>query len=80
MHPVSLTELARLARECGAMVIHTAETPDQMGRPDVTWTGIALRLPDDGTGALAPMLSVAARLPRRRQKGRPAPIGRSFPA
>jgi SAM-dependent methyltransferase len=52
MHPVSLTELERLARECGAMVIHTAETPDQMGRPDVTWTGIALRLPDDGTGAL----------------------------
>ena len=52
MHPVSLTELERLARECGAMVIHTAETPDQMGRPNVTWTGIALRLPDDGTGAL----------------------------
>jgi hypothetical protein len=36
MHPVSLTELERLARECGAMVIHTAETPDQMGRPNVT--------------------------------------------
>jgi hypothetical protein len=52
MHPVSLTELERLARECGATVIHTAETPDQMGRPNVTWTGIALRLPDDGTGAL----------------------------
>jgi hypothetical protein len=58
MHPVSLTELERLARECGAMVIHTAETPDQMGRPNVTWTGIALRLPDDGTGAL-PLLAPA---------------------
>src|ERR1700722_16619953 len=52
MHPVSLTELERLAREFGAMVIRTAETPDQMGRRNVTWTGIALRLPDDGTGAL----------------------------
>jgi hypothetical protein len=23
-----------------------------MGRPEVTWTGVALRLPDDGAGAL----------------------------
>lgn len=52
MHPVSLTELEQLARELGAMVVRTAETPDQMGRPGVTWTGVALRLPDDGTGAL----------------------------
>jgi SAM-dependent methyltransferase len=52
MHPVSLTELEQLARELGAMVVRTAETPDQMGRPEVTWTGVALRLPDDGTGAL----------------------------
>jgi SAM-dependent methyltransferase len=52
MHPVSLTELEQLTRELGAMVVRTAETPDQMGRPDITWTGVALRLPDDGTGAL----------------------------
>jgi hypothetical protein len=83
MHPVSLTELERLARECGATVIHTAETPDQMGRPNVTWTGIALRLPDDGTGALPLLRHVILNdqksatyklgccpLPRRRRSGR----------
>jgi SAM-dependent methyltransferase len=52
MHPVSLAELERLAREFGAMVVRTAETADQLDRPDVTWTGVVLSLPDDGTGAL----------------------------
>jgi hypothetical protein len=52
MHPVSPAELERLARDAGAMVIRTSAAMDQMGRSDIRWTGVALRLPDDGTGAL----------------------------
>ena len=52
MHPVSLAEVERLARGHGALVARAVETPDGMGRPGVAWTGVALRLPDDGTGAL----------------------------
>ena len=52
MHPVSSAEVDRLGREHGAVVVRQVETPDRMGRADVSWTGMALRLPDDGTGAL----------------------------
>lgn len=52
MHPVSLTELEILARDHGALVVRTAAIADAMGRPEIGWTGVALRLPDDGTGAL----------------------------
>jgi SAM-dependent methyltransferase len=52
MHPVSLAEVERLARGYGALVARVAEMPDQMARADVSWTGVALQLPDDGTGAL----------------------------
>jgi hypothetical protein len=43
---------SRLARAHGLIVIHTRNAPDRMGRPDVSQTRVALRLPDDGTGAL----------------------------
>jgi hypothetical protein len=43
MHPVSLAELERLARDAGALVVRTAEMPDQKGRAGVLWTGVALR-------------------------------------
>ena len=52
MHPVSLDEVERLARAHGAMVERVVDLPDQQGRPGVSWTGVVLRLPDDGTGAL----------------------------
>jgi SAM-dependent methyltransferase len=52
MHEVSLEEIERLARGHGLAVIHTARVPDILGRPGVNWTQVALRLPDDGTGAL----------------------------
>jgi SAM-dependent methyltransferase len=52
MYPVSLPEVERLARDQGAMVAHVDEMPDQMARPHVSWTRVALCLPDDGTGAL----------------------------
>jgi SAM-dependent methyltransferase len=52
MHEVSLDEIERLARGHGLAVVHSATVPDRMNRPEVTWTQVALRLPDDGTGAL----------------------------
>jgi SAM-dependent methyltransferase len=52
IHPVSLAEIETLARAHGVAVVRTAEAADAMGRADVTWTHVALRLPDDGTGAL----------------------------
>jgi SAM-dependent methyltransferase len=52
MHPVSLAEIEQLAREHGLVVVHVATASDGMGRSEVTWTNVALRLPDDGTGAL----------------------------
>ena len=52
MHPVSLAELEALARQLGAVVVRVQPAADEMGRPEVSWTGVALRLPDDGTGAL----------------------------
>ena len=52
MYPVSLIELGTLARQLGAIVVRVRSLTDAMGRPEVSWTGVALRLPDDGTGAL----------------------------
>ncbi len=52
MHPVSLEEVEALARDHGLAVIHSENAADVQGRPQVTWTRLALRLPDDGTGAL----------------------------
>ena len=52
MHPVSEAEVERLAREHGAFVARRVAAPDQQGRSDVSWVQMAIRLPDDGTGAL----------------------------
>ncbi len=52
MHPVSLAELEELARGHGLVLARTGEASDAQGRTGVTWTRVALRLPDDGTGAL----------------------------
>ena len=52
IHPVSLAEIEGLARDHGAFVETHIEAIDQLGRPDVRWTQLAIRLPDDGTGAL----------------------------
>ena len=52
IHPVSLAEIEELARDHGAFVDTHIEAIDQLGRPDVRWTQLAIRLPDDGTGAL----------------------------
>ena len=52
MHPVSLKEIERLARNHGFAVEKVQQAADQQGRVEVSWTSVALRLPDDGTGAL----------------------------
>lgn len=52
MYPVSLDEIERLARNHGFAVEKVKQTADQQGRSDVSWTSVALQLPDDGTGAL----------------------------
>ncbi|MGO9060948.1 MAG: methyltransferase type 12, partial [Candidatus Binataceae bacterium] len=51
-YPVSRDELERLARAHGAFVELAAISPDMLGRSDISWTQILIRLPDDGTGAL----------------------------
>jgi hypothetical protein len=52
MYPVSLEEIERLAQNHGFAVEKVHQAADQQGRGDVSWTNVALRLPDDGTGAL----------------------------
>ena len=52
MHPVSRDELERLAQAAGMYVERVVTATDALGREGVTWTNMALRLPDDGTGAL----------------------------
>jgi HNH endonuclease len=52
MHPVSVGEIERLARAHGAFVERCNEAEDCLGRPDVCWSQLIVRLPDDGTGAL----------------------------
>jgi SAM-dependent methyltransferase len=52
MYPVSLDEIELLARNYGFKVEKVHRGSDALGREDVSWTCVALRLPDDGTGAL----------------------------
>lgn len=52
MHAVSLEELSRLALQFGLRVVRTTDSPDRLGRSEVSWTNVVLGLPDDGLGAL----------------------------
>lgn len=52
MHPVSLEEVEALARDHGMAVVWIVRAADAQGRSEVSWTQVAFRLPDDGTGAL----------------------------
>ena len=51
-HPVSVDELRRLATDHGAYVERESTNVDHLGRGDVHWRQVAIRLPDDGTDAL----------------------------
>jgi len=52
MHDVSRSEIEVLARGHGTYIERSVEAADRQGRNDVRWIQLALRLPDDGTGAL----------------------------
>lgn len=52
MFPVSEEEIERLARAHGAFVERRRVEADKLGRAGVTWVQLAVRVPDDGTGAL----------------------------
>lgn len=52
MHPVDVAEIETFARSHGVAVLQVKHSPDRLGRGEVSWAQIVLRLPDDGTGAL----------------------------
>lgn len=52
MHPTSSGEVEGLARSHGLEVLKVETSSDLQGRDGVTWTTMAMRMPDDGTGAL----------------------------
>lgn len=52
MYPVSEQEIERFAKEHGAFIERRLDKRDAHGRSAVTWIQLAIRLPDDGRGAL----------------------------
>lgn len=52
MHSVSVTEIEALARAEGLVLLSVTEAADRLGRSEIRWTQMVLRLPDDGSGAL----------------------------
>lgn len=52
MYDVTLGEVEALSRLFGLQVQRAAPSGDRIGRGDVTWTHVLLRMPDDGSGAL----------------------------
>ena len=51
MYPVSAAGIEGLARRHGAYLEPTERAADFLGRPEISWTRIMVRVPDDGTGA-----------------------------
>ena len=43
MHPVSVDEIRGLARDNGVSVQRAIADADHLGRPDLRWTGMAVR-------------------------------------
>lgn len=52
MHPTSSGEIEGLARAHGMEVLKVQASHDLQERDSVSWISVALRMPDDGTGAL----------------------------
>jgi len=52
MWPAPAGEVEAFARSHGLAVLRSVTSDDRLGRPDVRWTAMCLRLPDDGAGAL----------------------------
>jgi SAM-dependent methyltransferase len=51
-YAVSKAELERLARERGAFIERSLESNDKLGRAEIRWIQLSIRLPDDRSGAL----------------------------
>jgi protein-L-isoaspartate O-methyltransferase len=56
--PTTASEIEGLSRAHGLIVVRSVLAPDRMGRPDISWTAMCLRLPDDGAGALPPLRGI----------------------
>ena len=52
MFEVSEHEIETLAKNHGAFIERRVLSSDQGGRTEISWVQLAVRLPDDGTGAL----------------------------
>ena len=52
LHTANVDEVESLARAHGLVVLPRQKVADLLGRKEVQWHQIALRLPDDGTNAL----------------------------
>lgn len=52
MHDVSVQEIEVLAKAHAVSVIREHAAEDALGRQGITWSHVAMRLPDDATGAL----------------------------
>lgn len=50
IYTVSVEEIHRLAREHGAYVEYSDTSPDALGRQNISWAELAIRLPEDGIG------------------------------
>ncbi len=51
-YPVSVSEIEQLATQRGLLVAKVSSSADLLGRAEISWETVVLRLPDDGTGAL----------------------------
>jgi len=49
-----------VARTYGLAVLRSITSPDQLGRADVRWTAMCLRIPDDGAEALPLLRGIIA--------------------
>ena len=49
-YDVSVEELEKFSRDHGAYVAKVVHANDALGRADVQWIQVVIRLPDDGTG------------------------------
>ncbi len=58
IHTVSSEEIEVLARNHGALVVQRTEAKDLSGHARIRWVQMAIRLPDDGTGALPLLRSI----------------------
>lgn len=52
IYTANLEEVESLARQHGAYIEQAERTDDKIGRTDVYWMQVIIRLPDDGVGAL----------------------------